>query len=77
MADALKMVASPSADNFEYRHKGPSIFGDGVADAGWHGGFLVPVQDAVPDQLVEVANQHAFRDAGDAATQLTGAHGPF
>jgi hypothetical protein len=44
--------------------------------AGRHGPGVVPDEDARVDQLVQVADEHAFGDVRDAAAKLGGAHRP-
>ena len=43
--------------------------------ARWHRLRVVPIEDARVDQLVQVTDQHALGDVGDAAAEFGGPHG--
>ncbi|OBC04835.1 hypothetical protein A5784_12110 [Mycobacterium sp. 852013-50091_SCH5140682] len=44
--------------------------------ARWHGARVVAVDDAGLDEVVQMPDQHALGDLGDAAPKFGGAHRP-
>ncbi|KHO23052.1 hypothetical protein QQ25_07425 [Mycolicibacterium setense] len=44
--------------------------------AWWHGARVVAVDDPGVDQIMQMADEHAFGDVGDAAAEFSGAHRP-
>lgn len=57
------------------RRQGKAVWGEPVMDARRCGGLFYALEDAVADQVLQVADEHALGDAGDAAAQFAGAHG--
>ena len=73
----LDMLSTPRAYMLQHGEHRHSIIGDGVDDVRVSSLLSLSNEDAVADQVFEVADQHAFRDAGNAAQQFAGAHRLF
>lgn len=71
-----EVVSSPYTDGFENGDQRKTIFRDRVADAGWAFSFLMPHDDPIIYQVLQVPDQHPLGNARDAAAQLTGTHRP-
>ena len=69
----LKVNSAPGADRFQHWHQRPSVLGDRISHAWWHGVLLMPDEDSIPNEVLEMSDQHSLSDFGNAPTQFTGA----
>ena len=72
--DASKMFPPPNANRFQRRDERHSIIRNRVANTRRHTPVFVPQKNTVRHQLLQMPNQHSFRNSRDAAAQFAGPH---
>lgn len=69
------MNAAPGAEGFEMGREGEAVRGELVTDAGGSRQLFDALDNTLADQVLQMPDQHALGDAGNAAAQFAGAHG--
>ena len=74
LAEKPEVVSAPFADLVQHGQQGKAVPGDRVADAGRCASLLMPDEDSIAHQFLQMPDQHSLRNAGNAAMQFAGAH---
>lgn len=69
----LEVGAAPVTDRFQHRHQRPSILRNRIPYARRYSVLLMPDEYPVPNEVLEMPDEHSFRNFGNAPAQFTGA----
>jgi len=66
----LKVSSAPRTNCFQHGHKRPSILRNGIPNARRHDVFLMTDKYSIPDEVLQMANQHPLSNARNATAQF-------